>query len=143
MLAKISATVVFDTLNAYTAELFPTVVRNTAMGLCVMAARLGATVVPQISLLTAISDKLPNVISGGTAIVASFVVFIFLPETMGKPIPQTIRDVENCRKEEFNKVTESQTNNGQRHGITHASQNEQGDYELLLKPGTYIECNAK
>jgi hypothetical protein len=35
----------------YTAELFPTVVRNSAVGLCSMSARMGGMLTPQITLL--------------------------------------------------------------------------------------------
>lgn len=51
MLSKVTATVCFNVINGYTAELFPTSLRNTAIGLCVMAARSGASIIPEINLL--------------------------------------------------------------------------------------------
>lgn len=51
MLAKIAMAGCFAVIYNFTAELFPTVVRNSAVGLCSMAARLGGMLTPQITLL--------------------------------------------------------------------------------------------
>ncbi|CAL8112136.1 unnamed protein product [Orchesella dallaii] len=99
MVAKLSATMIYNIVNAYTSELFPTVIRNTTLGLCIMGARFGGCVIPLINMLTVFSGKLPEFIFGGTAIITSVAVLFFLPETMNKPIPQTIEDVENQRKQ--------------------------------------------
>ncbi|CAL8084066.1 unnamed protein product [Orchesella dallaii] len=97
-LAKVSATLIFKITNAYTAELFPTVVRNTALGLCVMSTRLGGTAIPEINLLERFSGKLPNLVFGVIGLVAAGLVLVCLPETMNRPIPQTIEDVEGEKK---------------------------------------------
>jgi len=38
----------FNIINSYTAELFPTTLRNSALGVCLMGSRLGAVVAPYI-----------------------------------------------------------------------------------------------
>lgn len=42
ILGKMCVTVVYSTFYVYVPELFPTVIRSTAMGLCSMMARVGA-----------------------------------------------------------------------------------------------------
>lgn len=42
LLAKAAITCTYATIYTFTPELFPTVIRNTAMGTCSMMARLGA-----------------------------------------------------------------------------------------------------
>jgi hypothetical protein len=51
MLAKIAVAGSFAIIYNFTAELYPTVVRNSAVGLCAMAARSSGMVTPQIILL--------------------------------------------------------------------------------------------
>lgn len=50
LIAKVSATVSFNVINSYTAELFPTNLRNTAIGFCMMSARSGGALIPIINL---------------------------------------------------------------------------------------------
>lgn len=51
ILAKVILACNFAIIYSYTAELFPTMVRNSALGLCTMSSRLAGTLVPQITLL--------------------------------------------------------------------------------------------
>ncbi len=46
MIAKIAMAGCFAVIYNYTAELFPTVVRTSAVGLCSMAARFGGMLTP-------------------------------------------------------------------------------------------------
>ena len=48
MTGKFGVTLAFGFTYAYTAELYPTVLRNTAMGACSMASRIGSILVPYI-----------------------------------------------------------------------------------------------
>ncbi|KFQ52320.1 Solute carrier family 22 member 13, partial [Nestor notabilis] len=41
VIGKLTATASFSTSYVYSAELFPTVIRQTGVGLCSMSARLG------------------------------------------------------------------------------------------------------
>lgn len=65
MLGKLGVTAAFCVVYAVTSELFPTVVRNMAMGTCSMTARIGSIVSPFIIYL-------------GTVTVLFFLVFITL-----------------------------------------------------------------
>uniref|UniRef100_A0A182SF56 Major facilitator superfamily (MFS) profile domain-containing protein n=1 Tax=Anopheles maculatus TaxID=74869 RepID=A0A182SF56_9DIPT len=84
----------FAVIYNYSAELFPTVVRNSAMGLGSMCARLAGALTPMITLLDSFDPKIPAVIFGVISLVSGTWV-LFLPETMGKPMPQSLMDGEN------------------------------------------------
>lgn len=51
MLGKLSITATFAVIFVYTTELFPTVIRDTGLGICNSAARLGSIAAPYIALL--------------------------------------------------------------------------------------------
>ncbi|XP_059057509.1 organic cation transporter protein isoform X1 [Achroia grisella] len=87
----------FAIIYNYSAELFPTVVRNSAMGLGSMCARLSGALTPLISLLDSFNPKIPAVIFGIVALISGFLC-LFLPETMDQPMPQTLADGENFGK---------------------------------------------
>ena len=47
-MGKCGGTVGFAVIYVYTAELFPTVVRNSVIGVCSVCARMGGTLAPFI-----------------------------------------------------------------------------------------------
>ena len=55
LIGKFGATASFNIVYLYTAELFPTQIRSTAVGLCSMMARIGGLAAPQVGILL-ISD---------------------------------------------------------------------------------------
>lgn len=79
----------FAVIYNYSAELFPTIVRNTGMGLGAMAARLAGASTPLITLLDSFDPKIPAVSFGVIAILSGFWV-CFLPETNNQTLPQSI-----------------------------------------------------
>ncbi|XP_038214326.1 organic cation transporter protein isoform X1 [Zerene cesonia] len=81
----------------YCAELFPTVVRNSALGLASMFARLSGSLTPFISLLESFDPKVPSIIFGVVALLSGFLC-LFLPETMHRTLPQSIADGERHGK---------------------------------------------
>lgn len=83
----------FAVIYNYSAELFPTIVRNTGMGLGAMAARLAGASTPLITLLDSFDPKIPAVSFGVIAILSGFWV-CFLPETNNQTLPQSIADGE-------------------------------------------------
>ncbi|CAL8084069.1 unnamed protein product [Orchesella dallaii] len=112
MLAKICSTIVMNVINAYSSELFPTVLRNTALGICLVGSRFGATVIPAINLLSSYAESLPGLVHGMSGIIGCVLVFLFLPETMNTQIPQTVKDVEEAAaKKKKEKEKEKDGNN--------------------------------
>lgn len=93
MLGKLFIAGSFAVIYNYSAELFPTVVRNSAMGLGSMSARLSGALTPLITLLDSFDPTIPAVIFGVIALLSGFWV-MFLPETMDQPMPQSIADGE-------------------------------------------------
>ncbi|XP_017876340.1 organic cation transporter protein [Ceratina calcarata] len=87
----------FAVIYNYTAELFPTVVRNTALGIGSMCARLSGALTPMIMLLDSFNPKVPAVLFGCVALVSGF-LSTYLPETLNQPMPETIEDGENFGK---------------------------------------------
>lgn len=83
----------FAIIYNYSAELFPTVIRNSAMGLGSMCARTSGALTPLITLLDSFDPKMPSIIFAVVSIISGFLV-MFLPETLNKPMPQTIADGE-------------------------------------------------
>lgn len=79
----------FAVVYNYAAELFPTVARNTGIGISSMAARVGGIIAPQIALLDNIASYMSVLVMGSMGLVAGSLGFL-LPETKGKPLPDTM-----------------------------------------------------
>ena len=80
----------FTILHLFTAELFPTVVRSIGMGFSIVISRIGTILAPYILLL---GGEVSPVIFGLGVSIASVLSFM-LPETLGKPLPESISDGE-------------------------------------------------
>ncbi|ETN69509.1 transporter, major facilitator family protein [Necator americanus] len=97
MISRGAITGTYAAIYTYTPELFPTVIRNTAMGVCSMIARIGAISATYLSLWIA---ETPNgkvymiIPFACMAITAAALTLFVLPETMGTPLPETIAQVE-------------------------------------------------
>uniref|UniRef100_A0A3B4G7U1 Solute carrier family 22 member 5-like n=1 Tax=Pundamilia nyererei TaxID=303518 RepID=A0A3B4G7U1_9CICH len=98
MTGKFGFTMAFSIVYIYTAEIYPTVLRNIGMGMCSSAARVGSitlTFVPLLFLGT-YNKVLPYILMGSLTI-ASSVVNLFLPETLHKDLPETVEQMQKCR----------------------------------------------
>uniref|UniRef100_A0A8C5GGP6 Solute carrier family 22 member 5-like n=1 Tax=Gouania willdenowi TaxID=441366 RepID=A0A8C5GGP6_GOUWI len=93
MLGKFGMTGAFCVVYAVTSELFPTVIRNSAMGCCSMSARIGTIISPFIIYLGQYYKALPYILMGSLAIFGA-ILCLLLPETFGKPLPETISQME-------------------------------------------------
>jgi len=88
------ASVTFPNVYLYGAELFPTVVRSSGVGLCSMIGRVGSIVAPLICDLDAYALWIAPLIFGLFSVL-SMVGTIFIPETRGTLLPETLEDGEN------------------------------------------------
>ncbi|XP_034253284.1 organic cation transporter protein [Thrips palmi] len=93
MIGKFMIAGSFAIIYNYTAELFPTPVRNTALGVGSMCARLSGALTPLITLLDSLDKTLPTVIFASIA-VTSGLLALLLPETLNQPMPQSLEDGE-------------------------------------------------
>uniref|UniRef100_A0A7N8XV18 Solute carrier family 22 member 5 n=1 Tax=Mastacembelus armatus TaxID=205130 RepID=A0A7N8XV18_9TELE len=89
MTGKFGFTMAFSIVYIYTAEIYPTVLRNIGMGLCSSAARIGSITAPYVIYLGTYNKVLPYVVMGSLTI-ASSVVNVFLPESLNKALPETV-----------------------------------------------------
>ncbi|KAK7898614.1 hypothetical protein WMY93_019467 [Mugilogobius chulae] len=94
MVGKFGITASFAVIYVYTAEIFPTVLRQTGIGVSSMFARMGGVLAPIINMIHNHSPTTPLVIFG-TAPMLGAVLALMLPETADKPLPDTVEDVEN------------------------------------------------
>ncbi|KAM9302161.1 solute carrier family 22 member 20-like [Gastrophryne carolinensis] len=82
----------------YATELFPTVIRQSGMGVASVNARIGSIVAPMVLLLSEFSPIFPPAIFGVTAIISgSAAAFLF--ETGNQKLPDIIEDVEARSKD--------------------------------------------
>jgi len=96
MIGKFCILSTFLAIYIFTAELFPTVIRNIGVGVSSMMARVGAILAPYIVLLADdpnLSKTLPLVIFGVLGVIAG-IVALWLPETLFSPMPQTVEQAE-------------------------------------------------
>ncbi|CAD5226168.1 unnamed protein product [Bursaphelenchus xylophilus] len=95
LLAKGAITATYASIYTFTPELFPTVIRNTAMGMCSMMARVGAILASYISMwLVDQFGKVAMIIPFATLGLLAAVIVLSLPETAGKELPETIEQLE-------------------------------------------------
>ena len=94
-LGKLGTSAAFALIYLYSAEMFPTEVRNTSLGTCSMVARLGGFVAPYIASLGSYesSGYVPFLIFGIATLLGGSTAII-LPETLGRDLPVTIEDAE-------------------------------------------------
>ncbi|KAK4805481.1 hypothetical protein QYF61_005526 [Mycteria americana] len=83
----------FNCVFLYTGELYPTVIRQTGMGLANTMARLGSITAPLVKMAGDVFPTLPFIIYGAAPVVSGLVA-VFLPETRDTALPETVEDVE-------------------------------------------------
>ncbi|PVD19638.1 hypothetical protein C0Q70_20128 [Pomacea canaliculata] len=93
LIGKMSIGGSFNSLFLYTPEFFPTNIRNMALGITFVAATLGSVVAPFTGALTKYAVWVPGAMFGSMNFLA-VICLVFLPETMGRELPQTIEDLE-------------------------------------------------
>ncbi|XP_005098247.1 organic cation transporter protein [Aplysia californica] len=103
MVGKFGASAAFAVIYVFSAELFPTVMRNSGMGLSSFSARIGGVVAPYIADLGDMVDghfgvALPLIIFGGASVLAGLLALL-LPETLDRKLPDTVEDAKNFAKQ--------------------------------------------
>uniref|UniRef100_UPI00398ED2BD solute carrier family 22 member 6-A-like n=1 Tax=Pristiophorus japonicus TaxID=55135 RepID=UPI00398ED2BD len=95
----------FSCCVLHATELYPTVVRQTGLGLVNAMARVGAIVAPAIRLTGDYIPFLPMAAYGGMTIISGVAAFSLL-ETLNVPLPDTIEEVESRAKKGSEKENE-------------------------------------
>ncbi|RXG51824.1 Organic cation transporter protein [Armadillidium vulgare] len=95
MIGKLCISSAYQILYLISSEIFPTEVRLQGLGTSNLVARIGAASSPFITdLLGASYPWAPSLVFGSAGMVAG-VATLLLPETLNKPMPETIYQLEN------------------------------------------------
>ncbi|TSK31389.1 Solute carrier family 22 member 13 [Bagarius yarrelli] len=97
MTGKFGIAASFSVIYVYTAELFPTVLRQTGLGVSCIFARIGGILAPMINLLGESNSTAPMVIFGSAPLLGA-VLALGLAETANKPLPDTIQDIQDAER---------------------------------------------
>ncbi|XP_036122191.1 solute carrier family 22 member 13 [Molossus molossus] len=103
IVGKFSTASGFTISYVYSAELFPTIIRQTGMGLVALSSRVAGILTPLVMLLGDFHEALPMVIYGSLPIAAGLLC-AFLPETRGQPMKDTVMDLEQEPRPRTKKV---------------------------------------
>ncbi|XP_051008841.1 LOW QUALITY PROTEIN: solute carrier family 22 member 7 [Acomys russatus] len=99
VMGKAFSEAAFTTAYLFTSELYPTVLRQTGLGLTALMGRLGASLAPVAALLDGVWLLLLKLAYGGIALLAACTALL-LPETKKAQLPETIQDVERKSSQE-------------------------------------------
>ncbi|KAG8439199.1 hypothetical protein GDO86_005425 [Hymenochirus boettgeri] len=96
IMGKLCVTAAYSMAYVYTAELYPTVIRNTGIGIGSVFSRVGSIISPYFVYLGSYNHLLPYILMGSLT-VATGIMVLFFPETLGKPLPETLEQVQNIK----------------------------------------------
>ncbi|XP_071955116.1 organic cation transporter protein-like [Antedon mediterranea] len=96
MIGKFCLSFAFSALYVFSAELFPTPVRSTGLGLSSTSARVGGVIAPLILELQRVWSPLPYLLFGCLSIAGGFLT-LTLPETNGMQLPETLKEGEDFK----------------------------------------------
>ncbi|XP_062619367.1 organic cation transporter protein-like [Saccostrea cucullata] len=96
LVGKVGSSAAFATVFLYSVEFFPTVIRNSAIGVASFGARFGGMLAPYVVDLGQIIEGdvgrvLPMAVFGSSAVIVGLMSMI-LPETLNRKLPETIED---------------------------------------------------
>ncbi|CAI9732262.1 organic cation transporter protein-like [Octopus vulgaris] len=94
VLGKFGCTASWDGLYLLSAEIFPTIIRNSCMGIASTFSSIGAISAPLILGLSSYASWLPLSVFGVLGIVSGLLTLL-LPEVKDTSLPQTVEDMEN------------------------------------------------
>ncbi|KAJ3614359.1 hypothetical protein NHX12_017933 [Muraenolepis orangiensis] len=86
----------FTTAFLYTAELYPTLLRQCGLGYTSFVGRAGGSLVPMVMLLEDVWSPLPPLLFSLVGLIGGAFAFL-LPETLDRPLAENIQDIEEGR----------------------------------------------
>ncbi len=92
LFCKLCIAASFAVVYIHSSEIFPTEIRNTAMGVVSVAARAGGVVAPFLAQLGSVSPNLHFFVFGGLMFSAGL-LNLRLPETQGLSLPETVQEL--------------------------------------------------
>ncbi|XP_048022786.1 solute carrier family 22 member 4-like isoform X3 [Megalobrama amblycephala] len=109
MLGKFGLSAAFAIVYPATAELYPTILRNTALGTCTMASRVSSISAPYILYSGGYYKSLPYILIGSLNVLSGL-LSLLLPESLGLPLPETIDHMQTVVWSKRRHFTYSPTN---------------------------------
>ncbi|XP_064596491.1 organic anion transporter 3-like [Liolophura sinensis] len=97
-IGKFGISATFILLYFYTTEVLPTNFRTTGLGIGSFFSKTGSCLSPFSSVLLRLLPWGPGVIFGGFCLVVAL-LFVFVPETNNRQLPQTVIEIEMWEKE--------------------------------------------
>ena len=98
MVGKLAIGACCGVIYVHLEEYMPTEVRNAALGLSRMAGSAGGAISPHVAYgLGGWHWAAPSIVFGVLAVSAGLVTLLVLPETVGRPLPDTVHDVQRKR----------------------------------------------
>ncbi|GIX96367.1 organic cation transporter protein [Caerostris extrusa] len=98
LFGKFFITSAFGIVYVFTAEIFPTVVRNVGLGSASVSARIGSFIAPFVRELgKATHPVVPQIFYGVLAATAGCLVLL-LPETNKRSVPDTLKEAAEISK---------------------------------------------
>merc|ERR1712129_304570 len=90
--ARMAIAIGFAVIYPWSAELFPSSIRNSAMGFNSCFARVGSSFAPIVGSIENFSLRM--LLIGAPTAIVGIIAFIRLPETIGRTLPGTIEDLD-------------------------------------------------
>ncbi|VDI68520.1 MFS transporter, OCT family, solute carrier family 22 (organic cation transporter), member 4/5 [Mytilus galloprovincialis] len=107
-IGKFGITGSFSLIFLFTPELYPTNLRNIGIGLGSMSGRVGGMLAPYATMLATYIEWAPGIIFGVCCGVATLLQLL-LPETSGKELPQSVRELREWDKQRSLKFKSNET----------------------------------
>nr|XP_039262059.1 solute carrier family 22 member 5-like [Styela clava] len=95
ILAKTGVATAFFAVYTISSEISPTLQRSSLLGIGSGLGRVGSCLAPFLMFMGKFYHSLPNITMGALTIFCGVITFMFIPETKGQPMPDTVEEALN------------------------------------------------